>query len=169
MPLLRQPSAPATTVLPSMLTRQPTKSLLVALATFSCAVSVVSAQPLSGSANPYTAPCPVKEPTVWFGAPTTTLVPLIATDRPKYPCATPSEDVSFAVCVMSPQPLADMTNTYAAPCWKCETVAKGAPATTAPPLIATKLPRRCPGAPSEAVSFAVCVVLCQPLFGSANT
>ena len=69
------------------------------------AVSIAFAQPVGGATKTYAAPLPV--------APTITVPPETATERPSWSCPVASEAVSLAVSVASVQPAAGLTNTYA--------------------------------------------------------
>ncbi len=88
----------------------------------------------------------------------------ILIDEPKF-CGELA--VSSAVCVISTQPLAGLTNTYAFPLLKVPN--SGAPITTVFPLIETASPKSSLGWPSEAVSLAVWVMSVQPPEGLTKT
>ena len=162
--------APATNVAPETATEPPNSSNSAPPVAASFALCVPFAQPPAGLSNTYAAPCPVLAPIAASAAPAMTVLAESATDPPSASPAAPSEAVSFAVCVPFAQPPPGSTNTYAAPCPPFPPIAaSGAPATAVPPDTATEAPSSSPAAPSEAVSFAVCVPVDQPPPGSANT
>src|SRR5690242_11425684 len=135
-------------------TDHPSESFWAELDSF--AVSVVLAHPEPGFTYTYRAPwestLPLNSP---MGAPTATVFPLIATEKPNSSSVVRSAGVSFAASCSEAHPVGGFRNTYAAPgnelaVWS----AVEAPVTTVSPEIATALPRLSPEAPLEAVSFA---------------
>ena len=98
------------------------------------------------------------------------MLPLIPTLEPSSSAVLPSEAMSSAVCVASVQPPPGLVYTYTAPCaaWP-PTVRCGAPAVIVPLLTPTLEPSWSAGAPSEAVSSAVCVASVQPPPGLVYT
>src|ERR1700691_88083 len=68
------------------------------------------------------------------------------------------------------QPPSGSTKTYAAPrLWLGNRVARLAPTTMVRPLIATAPPKSLSVTPSDAVNFAICVMLDQPCAGLTKT
>src|SRR5258708_3013394 len=98
------PPEPATTVLLLTATEPPNvqydcvDQLVVPSDGFNLAVSVMFVQPLLGSTNTYTSPCGTPL-TFLNGAPTTTVLPLMATAWPNESPAAPSDAVSCAAKV----------------------------------------------------------------------
>src|SRR6266545_3212053 len=123
--------APTTTVLPLIPTASPNRSPDAA----SLAVSFACwLQPVPLRTNTYAEPASILSPE----APTTTVSPVTATEKPKMSPAAASLAVSFA-CWLQPVPL--RTNTYAEPALGPAAVSStGAPTTAVSPLIPTAAP-----------------------------
>src|SRR5580704_1295832 len=126
--------APASTTSPTIITELPNHAVTW-LESVNSAVCVMFCQPPSGSTKTYAAPGALGSAVA--GDPTTTVVPLTATDAPNPDSELPSDGVSVAAGWASCQPLKGSTKTYAPPI----RLIPSAPATMVLPSIATALPR----------------------------
>src|SRR5580704_4627377 len=134
------------------------------------------AQPVNGSANTKVAPGPSMAPRspvaacCELGAPTTTALPLIATELPKLKYVMPPDGESLAIGCAFFQPVLGSVKTYAAgePLVNPTSPSKtGDPTTIVLPLIATAAPKL--KLSSGGVKMAVWVMFFQPVLGSVKT